>query len=57
MTIITSDEDGDGMNDKEMLSNVGEGFSMGSGSPELFLYPKHVTTGVDDSGIFNGLKS
>ncbi len=48
---------GDGMNDKEMLSNVGEGFAMGSGNPELFSYAKHVTTGVDDSGIFNGLKS
>lgn len=48
---------GDGMNDKEMLSNVGEGFAMGSGNPELFSYAKYVTTGVDDSGIFNGLKS
>lgn len=48
---------GDGMNDKEMLSNVGDGFAMGSGNPELFSYAKHVTTGVDNSGIFNGLKS
>jgi Cof subfamily protein (haloacid dehalogenase superfamily) len=48
---------GDGMNDKEMLSNVGEGFAMGSGNPELFSYAKHVTTGVTESGVFNGLKS
>lgn len=48
---------GDGMNDKEMLSNVGEGFAMGSGNPDLFSYAKHVTTSVTESGVFNGLKS
>ncbi|MFP5115166.1 Cof-type HAD-IIB family hydrolase [Bacillaceae bacterium C204] len=47
---------GDGMNDKEMLQNVGEGFAMGNGHPDLFQYAKHRTTNVTDSGIFNGLK-
>jgi Cof subfamily protein (haloacid dehalogenase superfamily) len=48
---------GDGMNDKEMLSYVGEGFAMGNGHPDLFQYAKHKTTKVTDSGIYNGLKS
>ena len=47
---------GDGMNDKEMLQNVGAGFAMGNGHPDLFQYAKHKTTEVTDSGIFNGLK-
>jgi Cof subfamily protein (haloacid dehalogenase superfamily) len=47
---------GDGMNDKEMLQNVGEGFAMGNGHPDLFQYAKHRTTDVTDSGIYNGLK-
>ncbi|RBW69734.1 HAD family hydrolase [Bacillus taeanensis] len=48
---------GDGMNDKEMLSTVGEGFAMGNAHPDLFQYAKHKTTKVTDSGIYNGLKS
>ena len=48
---------GDGMNDKEMLSVVGEGFAMGNGHPDLFQYAKHKTTKVTNSGIYNGLKS
>ncbi|GGH82313.1 Cof subfamily protein (haloacid dehalogenase superfamily) [Pullulanibacillus pueri] len=48
---------GDGMNDKEMLSLVGEGFAMGNGHPDLFAYAKHKTTAVTESGIYNGLKS
>lgn len=47
---------GDGMNDKEMLMNVGEGFAMGNGHPELFQYAKHKTTAVTESGIYHGLK-
>ncbi|NRD80390.1 HAD family phosphatase [Bacillus sp. BRMEA1] len=47
---------GDGMNDKEMLSNTGESFAMGNGHPDIFQYAKHRTTNVTDSGIFNGLK-
>jgi Cof subfamily protein (haloacid dehalogenase superfamily) len=48
---------GDGMNDKEMLMSVGEGFAMGNGHPELFQYAKHKTTDVSNSGIYNGLKT
>ncbi|MEH7177714.1 HAD family hydrolase [Neobacillus vireti] len=47
---------GDGLNDKEMLMNVGEGFAMGNGHPDLFQFAKHKTTTVSDSGIYNGLK-
>ncbi|RFA36658.1 hydrolase [Virgibacillus dokdonensis] len=47
---------GDGMNDKEMLQVVGEGFAMENSNPELFAYAKHRTTAVDKSGIYNGLK-
>ncbi|MBM7603776.1 Cof subfamily protein (haloacid dehalogenase superfamily) [Metabacillus crassostreae] len=47
---------GDGMNDKEMLSIVGEGFAMGNAHPDLIQYAKHQTTSVSDSGIYNGLK-
>jgi Cof subfamily protein (haloacid dehalogenase superfamily) len=48
---------GDGMNDKEMLMVVGEGFAMGNAHPDLFKYAKHETTDVQNSGIYNGLKS
>lgn len=47
---------GDGMNDKEMLQSVGEGFAMENGDPNLFAYARHKTTSVENSGIFNGLK-
>jgi len=46
---------GDGMNDKEMLGAVGEGFAMENAHPALFRYAKHRTSSVDESGIFNGL--
>ncbi|RFU66875.1 HAD family hydrolase [Bacillus sp. V59.32b] len=48
---------GDGMNDKEMIAAVGEGFAMGNSMPELFSFAKHKTTSVMDSGVYNGLKS
>jgi Cof subfamily protein (haloacid dehalogenase superfamily) len=48
---------GDGMNDKEMLQYVGEGFAMGNGHPDLFPYAKHRTTDVTNSGVYNGLKT
>ncbi|MEH7382666.1 HAD family hydrolase [Bacillus sp. JJ1533] len=48
---------GDGMNDKEMLSTVGSGFAMGNANPDLFSYAKHKTTDVENSGVYNGLKS
>ncbi|WP_068673190.1 HAD family hydrolase [Oceanobacillus sp. Castelsardo] len=47
---------GDGMNDKEMLQFVGEGFAMGNANPDLFQYAKHKTTTVTEDGIYNGLK-
>ncbi|WP_246943746.1 HAD family hydrolase [Bacillus pinisoli] len=46
---------GDGMNDKEMLMTVGEGFAMGNGHPDLFQYANRKTTDVEDNGIYNGL--
>lgn len=48
---------GDALNDVEMLKNVGESFAMGNADPELFKYAKHKTTTVEDSGVYNGLKS
>jgi Cof subfamily protein (haloacid dehalogenase superfamily) len=47
---------GDGLNDREMLMNVGESFAMGNAHPNLFSFAKHKTTSVTNSGIFNGLK-
>lgn len=47
---------GDGLNDKEMLTNVGEAFAMGNASPDLLAYTNRETTTVDNHGIFNGLK-
>lgn len=47
---------GDGWNDKEMLSEVGVGFAMENAHPDLKQYADRVTTSVNDSGIFNGLK-
>ena len=48
---------GDGLNDKEMIACVGEGFAMGNGNPHLFQYANHITSNVDNSGVYNGLKS
>lgn len=47
---------GDGMNDKEMLTAVSEGFAMGNANPDLFAFAKHKTTSAAEDGIFNGLK-
>ena len=47
---------GDGMNDKQMLEYVGEGFAMGNAHKDLFAYANQQTTTVDDNGIYNGLK-
>lgn len=47
---------GDGMNDKEMLSVVSEGFAMGNANPDLFAFAKYTTTSAAEDGIFNGLK-
>lgn len=47
---------GDGMNDKEMLQAVEEGFAMGNAHPDLFAYAKHMTPSVEESGFYHGLK-
>ncbi|MFD1362125.1 HAD family hydrolase [Lentibacillus salinarum] len=47
---------GDGMNDKEMLEAVGEGFAMGNSHEDLFSFAKHRTTSVTEDGIAEGLK-
>lgn len=47
---------GDGMNDKEMLQSVGEGFAMENAHPDLFDFAKNRTTSVTEDGIVNGLK-
>lgn len=47
---------GDGMNDKEMLTVVGEGFAMGNANQNLLPYAKHQTTSVSDDGIYHGLQ-
>ncbi|MFC4403484.1 HAD family hydrolase [Gracilibacillus xinjiangensis] len=48
---------GDGMNDKQMLAYVGNSFAMGNATPELMKYSRYQTTSVEDSGIYNGLKT
>ncbi|WP_053220107.1 HAD family hydrolase [Virgibacillus senegalensis] len=48
---------GDGMNDKQLMQAVGEGFAMGNAHPDLFQYAKHRTSTVEDSGIYKGLQS
>lgn len=47
---------GDGMNDKEMLATVGEGFAMGNASPHLIPYAKYQTSSVSNDGIYAGLQ-
>ncbi len=47
---------GDGMNDKEMLQTVGEGFAMGNAHDDLFKYAKHQTATVNEEGIARGLE-
>lgn len=47
---------GDGLNDIEMLTTVGNGVAMGNSVPELKAVAKQVTTDVDNDGIWNGLR-
>ncbi|WP_042146929.1 HAD family hydrolase [Paucisalibacillus sp. EB02] len=47
---------GDGMNDKEMLETVGEGFAMGNAHPNLLPFAKYSTTTVNEAGVYQGLK-
>ncbi len=47
---------GDELNDVEMLSYVGMGIAMGNANKKLLPYSKAVTSHVDKSGIYKGLK-
>lgn len=47
---------GDGLNDKEMLQEVGLGIAMGNSYPELLPYADYVTAAVDEGGIRQGLR-
>ncbi|KAB8139439.1 HAD family hydrolase [Gracilibacillus oryzae] len=48
---------GDGMNDKQMLAYVGNSFAMGNCHPELLKHSRYQTSSVEESGIYNGLKT
>ena len=47
---------GDSENDLEMLAIVGHGVAMGNGSDNAKAAADYITTGVDEDGIYNGLK-
>lgn len=47
---------GDGENDLEMLKFAGHGIAMGNGTENAKAAADYVTTGVDEDGIYNGLK-
>ncbi|WP_223595190.1 Cof-type HAD-IIB family hydrolase [Neobacillus bataviensis] len=47
---------GDGLNDLEMLKEVGTGVAMGNGVPEAKQHADLITTDVSNNGIWNGLK-
>ncbi|KAE9529021.1 Cof-type HAD-IIB family hydrolase [Testudinibacter aquarius] len=48
---------GDGLNDLEMLSEVGFGVAMGNGHPELKAVANYVTDDIADDGLYNGLQT
>ncbi|NGP59178.1 Cof-type HAD-IIB family hydrolase [Paenibacillus thiaminolyticus] len=47
---------GDGLNDMEMLQQVGLGIAMGNSHPELLPFADYVTSSVDEGGIRQGLR-
>lgn len=47
---------GDGLNDLEMIQEVGTGVAMGNAVPELKQVADYTTNDVADDGILNGLK-
>lgn len=47
---------GDALNDLEMLEYVGTGIAMGNGREEAKAVANHVTTHVDEDGIYHGLR-
>lgn len=48
---------GDGLNDVEMLSQVGFGVAMGNGAEAAKRAARYVCPSVDEDGVFEGLKS
>ncbi|WP_099223166.1 Cof-type HAD-IIB family hydrolase [Listeria costaricensis] len=47
---------GDGLNDIQMLQEVGTGIAMGNGRPELKKVADYITESVDEEGILKGLQ-
>lgn len=47
---------GDGLNDIEMIREVGTGIAMGNAVPDLKAIADYVTSDVQDDGIYKGLK-
>jgi len=47
---------GDGLNDLEMIENVGTGIAMGNAVEPLKKLANYVTSSVEEDGILNGLK-
>ena len=47
---------GDGLNDVEMLSEVGFGVAMGNGEQAAKEAAKYVCPGVDEDGVLRGLQ-
>ena len=47
---------GDGMNDISMLKMAGHGIAMGNGQEAVKEAAEYVTTGINEDGVWNGLK-
>ena len=47
---------GDGLNDKEMLEEVGLGIAMGNAHADLLPFADYVTASIDEGGIAQGLR-
>jgi hydroxymethylpyrimidine pyrophosphatase-like HAD family hydrolase len=47
---------GDGMNDISMLKMAGHSIAMGNGQEAVKEAAEYVTTGINEDGVWNGLK-
>ncbi|ASS76236.1 hypothetical protein CIG75_15665 [Tumebacillus algifaecis] len=47
---------GDGLNDLEMIRDIGHGIAMGNSCPELLACARYVTRHVQEDGILHGVK-
>ncbi|WP_249872392.1 Cof-type HAD-IIB family hydrolase [Oceanobacillus saliphilus] len=47
---------GDGLNDREMLTDIHHSVAMGNASEEIKSVAKYVTKSVDEDGLYHGLK-